>query len=261
MVVQHASPPRCFGFEAMSEFSGKVALVTGSSSGIGEAISRSLHSLGASVVINSSSSVEAGQKIAESLGENAIYVQADISDKDACLRLIDDTLKHFGKLDILINNAGWTELVPHHDLDALTDEVFQKTFDVNVWGTWSLTKAAMPHLKKSSDGNVVTITSIAGVRPVGSSIAYSMSKAALNHMTLLLAKSCGPVRVNAVAPGLVETPWTMDWQDQHAGVRAMAPLGRSATPADCVEATLGLLRTRYATGQVFVVDGGLTQRI
>jgi ketoreductase RED2 len=205
--------------------------------------------------------VEAGQKIAESLGEYAIYVQADISDKDACLRLIDDTLKRFGKLDILINNAGWTELVPHHDLDALTDEVFQKTFDVNVWGTWSLTKAAMPHLKKSSDGNVVTITSIAGVRPVGSSIAYSMSKAALNHMTLLLAKSCGPVRVNAVAPGLVETPWTLDWQDQHAGVRAMAPLGRSATPADCVEATLGLLRTKYATGQVFVVDGGLTQRI
>ena len=111
------------------------------------------------------------------------------------------------------------------------------------------------------DGNVVTITSIAGVRPVGSSIAYSMSKAALNHMTLLLAKSCGPVRVNAVAPGLVETPWTMNWQDQHAGVKAMAPLGRSANPEDCVEATLGLLRTKYATGQVFVVDGGLTQRM
>ena len=245
----------------MSEFSGKVALVTGSSSGIGEAIARSLHALGASVVINSSSSVEAGQKIAASLGENAIYIQADISDKDSCLRLIDETLKRFGKLDILINNAGWTELVAHHNLDALTDEIFQKTFAVNVTGTWMLTKAAMPHLKKSEDGNVVTITSIAGVRPVGSSIAYAMSKAALNHMTLLLAKSCGPVRVNAVAPGLVETPWTMDWQDQHAGVRAMSPLGRSATPEDCVEATLGLLRTKYATGQVFVVDGGLTQRI
>jgi ketoreductase RED2 len=175
--------------------------------------------------------------------------------------LLDETIKRFGKLDILINNAGWTSLVAHHDLEALTDEIFQKTFAVNVWGTWALTKAAMPLLKKSDDGNVVTITSIAGVRPVGSSIAYSMSKAALNHMTLLLAKSCGPVRVNAVAPGLVETPWTMNWQDQHAGVKAMAPLGRSATPEDCVEATLGLLRTKYATGQVFVVDGGLTQRM
>ena len=254
-----SSNKQCLSY--MSEFSGKVALVTGSSSGIGEAIARSLHSLGASVVINSSSSTEAGQNIAQSLGENAIYIQADISDKDSCIRLVDETLKRFGKLDILINNAGWTELVPHRDLDALTDEIFQKTFAVNVTGTWMLTKVAMPHLKNSEDGNVVTITSIAGVRPVGSSIAYSMSKAALNHMTLLLAKSCGPVRVNAVAPGLVETPWTKDWQDQHAGVQAMAPLGRSATPTDCVEATLGLLRTKYATGQVFIVDGGLTQRI
>ena len=245
----------------MSEFSGKVVIVTGSSSGIGEAIAVRLGELGASVVVNSSNSVEAGKAVATKIGANAIYVQADISDKDAGQHLLDETIKRFGKLDILINNAGWTSLVAHHDLEALTDEIFQKTFEVNVWGTWALTKAAMPLLKKSDDGNVITITSIAGVRPVGSSIAYSMSKAALNHMTLLLAKSCGPVRVNAVAPGLVETPWTMNWQDQHAGVKAMAPLGRSATPEDCVEATLGLLRTKYATGQVFVVDGGLTQRM
>lgn len=245
----------------MSEFTGKVVIVTGSSSGIGEAIALRLGELGASVVVNSANSVEAGKAVATKIGSNAIYVQADISDKQAGQHLLDETIKRFGKLDILINNAGWTSLVAHHDLEALTDEIFQKTFAVNVWGTWALTKAAMPLLKKSDDGNVITITSIAGVRPVGSSIAYSMSKAALNHMTLLLAKSCGPVRVNAVAPGLVETPWTMDWQDQHAGVKAMAPLGRSATPEDCVEATLGLLRTKYATGQVFVVDGGLTQRM
>ena len=245
----------------MNEFAGKVAIVTGSSSGIGEAIALRLGELGASVVVNSANSVEAGKAVAAKIGANSIYVQADISDKDAGQHLLDETIKRFGKLDILINNAGWTSLVAHHDLEALTDEIFQKTFAVNVWGTWALTKAAMPLLKKSDDGNVITITSIAGVRPVGSSIAYSMSKAALNHMTLLLAKSCGPVRVNAVAPGLVETPWTMNWQDQHAGVKAMAPLGRSATPEDCVEATLGLLRTKYATGQVFVVDGGLTQRM
>jgi len=245
----------------MSEFSGKVAIVTGSSSGIGEAIAIRLGELGANVVVNSANSVEAGKAVAAEIGANAMYVQADISDKGAGQLLLDETIKRFGKLDILINNAGWTSLVAHHDLEALTDEIFQKTLAVNVWGTWALTKAAMPLLKKSDDGNVVTITSIAGVRPVGSSIAYSMSKAALNHMTLLLAKSCGPVRVNAVAPGLVETPWTMNWQDQHAGVKAMAPLGRSATPEDCVEATLGLLRTKYATGQVFVVDGGLTQRM
>ena len=242
----------------MSEFGGKVALVTGSSSGIGEAIARSLHALGASVVINSSSSVEAGQQVATSLGENAIYVQADISDKASVQQLIDETLKQFGQLDILINNAGWTTLIPHHDLEALTDEIFTRTFEVNVTGTWMLTKAAMPYLKKSDDGNVVNITSVAGIRPIGSSIAYSMTKAALNQMTILLAKSCGPVRVNSVAPGLVETPWTKNWRNQHDSVQAISPLHRSANVEDCVQATLGLLRTKYATGQIFAVDGGLT---
>jgi len=242
----------------MSEFSGKVAIVTGSSSGIGEAIVQRLHALGASVVVNSASSVEAGERVAKALGDNAIYVQADISDKASGEQLIAATIARFGKLDILVNNAGWTKLIPHHDLDALTDEIFDRTFEVNVKGPWMLTKAAMRYLKQSEDGNVINITSVAGVRPLGSSVAYSMTKAALNQMTLLLAKSCGPVRVNAVAPGLVATPWTRNWQEQHEGVKAMTPLKRSATPDDCVEATLGLLRTRYATGQIFVVDGGLT---
>jgi len=245
----------------MSEFSGKVALVTGSSSGIGEAIARRLSALGAAVVINSAKSVEAGERIAAELGKDAIYLQADISDKAAGERLLAATVERFGRIDILVNNAGWTTAIPHQDLAALTDEIFARTFEVNVTGTWLLTKAAMPYLMNGDDGNVINITSIAGVRPVGSSIAYSMAKAALNQMTRLLAKSCGPVRVNAVAPGLVETPWTRDWQAQHEAVRARAPLKRSATPDDCVEAALGLLRNRYATGHIFVVDGGLTLAI
>jgi len=242
----------------MSEFAGRVAIVTGSSSGIGEAIARRLAALGASVVVNSASSVEAGREVASSLGANAIYVQADIADKASGERLIDETLARFGRLDVLVNNAGWTAAVPQPDLDALTDEIFARTFAVNVTGTWMLTKAAMPHLKKSDDGNVLSVTSVAGVRPVGSSIAYSMSKAALNHMTRLLAKVSAPVRVNAIAPGLVDTPWTRDWQAQHQGVKAIAPMHRAATPDDCAEAALALLRNRYVTGQVFVVDGGLT---
>jgi len=240
------------------EFDGKVAIVTGSSSGIGEEIARRLSDLGATVVVNSANSVDAGQQVANSLTTESLYVQADISDQSAGQKLIDTTISKFGQLDILINNAGWTTLVAHHDLDSLTDEIFEKTFDVNVFGTWWLTKAAMPHLKKSTDGNIVNITSIAGVRPVGSSIAYAMTKAALNHMTVLLAKSCGPVRVNAVAPGLVETPWTRDWQAQHDNVSRVAPLKRSATPQDCGEATIAVIRNKYATGQIFVVDGGLT---
>ncbi len=246
----------------MAELSGMVAIVTGSSSGIGERTAQRLSELGASVVVNSSSSTAAGEAVAAALPCESLYVQADIADQEQCRSLLDTTVERFGKLDLLVNNAGWTTLVDHRDLDALTDEIFRKTFEVNVFGTWNLTKMAMPLLRRSNapgGGHVVNITSIAGVRPVGSSIAYSMSKAALNQMTRLLAKSHGPVRVNAVAPGLVDTPWTSDWDVQHEGVRKMAPLKRSATPDDCAEAVLALVRNRYVTGEVFVVDGGLTQ--
>ena len=92
-------------------------------------------------------------------------------------------------------------------------------------------------------------------------MAYSMTKAALNKMTLLLAKSYGPIRVNAVAPGLVATPWTKDWDAMHAAVAATAPIPRSATPDDCAEAVLALLRNKYVSGEIFVVDGGLTQKM
>ncbi len=240
------------------EFQGRVALITGSSSGIGEQTARRLSALGASVVVNSSSSVEAGRAVADSLPSDSLYVQADISDQAQGHALLDATIAQFGRLDYLINNAGWTTVVPHDQLDDLTDEIFLKTFQVNVFGTWWLTKAAIPLLRQSSDPNVVNITSIAGVRPVGSSMAYSMTKAALNHMTRLLAKSYAPIRVNAVAPGLVATPWTQDWDAQHAAVAKAAPLRRSATPDDCAEAVLACLRNRYATGQIMVVDGGLT---
>jgi ketoreductase RED2 len=242
----------------MDGLDGRVAIVTGSSSGIGEATARRLAALGANVVVNSSSSVEAGTSVAKSLATDSLYVQADISDQAQGHDLIARTIDRFGRLDILVNNAGWTTRIPHADLDALSDDIFLKTFEVNVFGTWWLTKAAMPHLRESPDGNVVTITSIAGLRPLGSSIAYAMSKAALNHMTALLAKSCGPVRVNAVAPGLVATPWTSQWEDQHAATQAIAPLHRSATPDDCAEAVIGLIRNSYITGHVVVVDGGTT---
>jgi ketoreductase RED2 len=243
----------------MAELSGTVAIVTGSSSGIGERTAQRLSELGAKVVVNSASSVEAGRAVAAALPGESHYVQADISDKEQCQRLLDETVAKFGRLDLLVNNAGWTTLVPHGDLDALTDEIFMRTFEVNVFGTWWLTKAAMPFLRASQDGHVVNITSVAGVRPMGSSIAYSMTKAALNQMTRLMAKSHGPVRFNAVAPGLVETPWTADWKTQHAGIAAINPIKRSATPDDCAEAVLALVRNKYVTGEVFVIDGGLTQ--
>lgn len=243
----------------MSELQGRVALVTGSSSGIGEATARHLSLLGASIVVNSSTSVDAGKAVAEALPTDAIYVQADISDPQQNRSLVDSVIGRFGRLDILVNNAGWTHSVDHTDLDGLTDEIFKKTFEVNVFGTWSLTKAAMPFLQESEDASVVIVTSVAGLRPVGSSIAYSMSKAALNHLTSLLAKSFGPVRFNAVAPGLIATPWTTDWDDMHALVERRAPLGRSGTPDEVAQAVTSLVTNRYVTGEIVVVDGGLTQ--
>jgi ketoreductase RED2 len=240
----------------VTELEGQVAIVTGSSSGIGEATALRLSELGAHVVVNSSSSVSAGEAVVAALPTEGMYVQADIADQAQGRALLDQTIERFGRLDILVNNAGWTTVVPHHDLEALTDDILRKTFEVNVFGTWWLTKAAMPHLRASASPCVVMVTSLAGVRPLGSSIAYAMSKAALNHLTLLLAKSCGPVRVNAVAPGLVETPWTEDWTAQHDFVRAVSPMHRSATPADCAEAVLGFVRNPHVTGQVLTVDGG-----
>lgn len=243
----------------MSEFSDRVVLVTGSSSGIGEAICRRFAELGASVVVNSSKSVEAGEAVAADLPNDACYIRADISDQDEAKHLVESTIERYDRLDILVNNAGWTTRVDHDDLDSLTDEIFRHTFEVNVFGTWWLTKAAIPHLRDSDDPNIVNITSVAGVRPLGSSIAYAMSKAALNHMTRLLAKSYGPIRVNAVAPGLVATPWTSEWDDLHA-LSTRNPVPRSATPDDVAEATIALVRNRYVTGEIFVVDGGISQR-
>jgi ketoreductase RED2 len=240
----------------VGELDGRVAIVTGSSSGIGEATAMRLSELGARVVVNSSSSVSAGEAVAAALPTEGMYVQADISDQAQGRALLNRTVARFGRLDILVNNAGWTTVVPHEDLEALTDDILRKTFEVNVFGTWWLTKAAMPHLRESDAPCVVMVTSLAGVRPLGSSIAYAMSKAALNHLTVLLAKSCGPVRVNAVAPGLVATPWTADWKVQHDFVQAVSPLHRAARPADCAEAVLGLVRSQHVNGQVLTVDGG-----
>jgi ketoreductase RED2 len=239
---------------------GKVALVTGSSSGIGEAVVRALAAEGASVVVNSARSVEAGVKVAASLPD-ATYVQADVADEASAHGLVEAAVERYGRLDVLVNNAGTTVVIPHHDLEAATPEVWRRIFDVNVVGTWQVTVAALPHLKATGAGSVINVTSLAGVRQTGSSIPYAASKAALNHVTRLLANVVGPeVRVNAVAPGLVDTPWTEDWDVQREVVRATAPLGRTATPEDIAEVVAGLVRATYVTGAVVVADGGLGLR-
>jgi ketoreductase RED2 len=234
---------------------GKVAVVTGSSSGIGEAVARRLAAEGAAVVINSASSVEAGEAVAASLPD-AAYVQGDVSDPADVARIVAAT-ERWGRLDVLVNNAGFTRVVPHGDLDGADLALWQRVFAVNVFGAFLMCQAAMPRLRSDGGGAVVNMSSLAGQRELGSSLPYACSKAALDHQTRLLAKVVGPeVTVNAVSPGLVATPWTSTWDDQHRAIEAMAPLRRVATPEDVAEVTFRLATAPYVTGQVLLVDGG-----
>ncbi|MEU1056507.1 SDR family oxidoreductase [Streptomyces sp. NPDC005876] len=237
----------------------RVALITGSSSGIGAEVARRLADRGMRIVVNSARSVEAGEKLASELPD-AVYLRADIAVEDEARQLVADAVGHYGRLDVLVNNAGVSRPIPHGDLDAADLAVWQRIFAVNVFGTWQTTVAAVPALRRSGDGVVVNVSSIAGTRPAGSSIPYAVSKAALEHMTRLLAKAVGPdIRVNAVAPGLVETPWTQG-KDFFAPiaeqVRALTPLRRVGRTEDVAEAVQALIGATYTTGQVLLVDGG-----
>jgi ketoreductase RED2 len=208
-----------------------------------------------SVVVNSSSSAREGAAVADEVG--GIYVAASVGDDEDARRLVSAAVDRFGRLDILVNNAATTTVVPHADLEGVTDEIFERILRVNVLGTWQMVRAAAPHLAASDAGQIIMITSRSASRPSGSSIPYAVSKAGLNHMTVLLATALGPrVRVNAVAPGLIDTRWSQDWSDLHERVRTGAPLRRVGLPEDVADAVIGIALSRYVTGQVLNVDGG-----
>jgi ketoreductase RED2 len=239
------------------DLSGQAVIVTGSSSGIGAELVRRLSGLGAGVVVNSASSAEAGQRLAAELAD-AVYVQGDIGDPATGAALVAAAEQRWGRLDGLVNNAGVTIGVPLHDLDAVTPEQWDRVLRVNVIGTFLVSQAALPLLRVAPDGWIINVTSLAGSRQTGSSLPYAVSKAALNHLTSIMAKHVGGgVRINAVAPGLVATPWTETWHERKAGVEQITPLHRVATPEDIAEACIALIGTKYATGQTLVVDGGL----
>jgi ketoreductase RED2 len=239
------------------DLAGKAVIVTGSSSGIGAAVARRLSSLGAGVVVNSATSAQQGQRIASDLAD-AVYVQGDIGDPATAATLVSAAERRWGRLDGLVNNAGVTIDVPMHDIDSVTADHWTTVLRTNVIGTFLISQAALPLLRQAGDGWIINITSLAGARQIGSSLPYAVSKAALDHLTTIMAKHAGGgVRVNAIAPGLVATPWTEGWQERKAGVESMAPLHRVAAPDDIADACLAVITTRYATGHTFLVDGGL----
>jgi NAD(P)-dependent dehydrogenase (short-subunit alcohol dehydrogenase family) len=238
-----------------------VALVTGSTSGIGAAIARRLSREGFSIVLHSRSSTEAGHALARELG-SAAYVQADLADDADRVRLIREAVAVWGQLDVLVNNAGISRVIPHADLAAATSDVWQELHEVNVVAPFRLIAEAESALRDAAargrPGCVVNVSSHAGVRPKGASIPYAASKAALNHVTRLLALSLAPdIRVNAVAPGLVDTPLTATWTQAQQLWKERAPMRRSARPEDIAQAVAWLVASDYVTGEILLLDGGL----
>ena len=235
-----------------------VALITGATSGIGAAIARRLAADGYAVVLHSRSSAEAGRAMAVGM-ENAFYVQADLADEAARVRLIDQAVAQWCRLDVLVNNAGISRVIPHGDLVAATPAIWRELHEVNVIAPWHLITLAEPHLRRSDASPcIVNIASHAGVRPKGASIPYAVSKAGLVHMTKLLAVSLAPaIRVNAIAPGLVDTPMTADWAAAQTLWREQAPMRRAALPEDIADVAAMLVASKYITGEIIMADGGL----
>lgn len=239
----------------------RVALVTGSTSGIGAAIARVLSQAGYAVVLHSLNSADTGRAMAAEM-QQAIYVQADLAVEADRVRLINEAIAAWGQLDVLVNNAGISKVIPHGDLASANSTVWHELNEVNVVAPFHLITLAESVLRNAARyrraGCVVNISSHAGIRPKGASIPYAVSKAALNHMTRLLALSLGPdIRVNAVAPGLVDTPMTAEWTGAQELWRTRAPMRRAASPDDIAKAVVMLVESDYLTGEILLSDGGL----
>jgi ketoreductase RED2 len=248
----------------MKLLEGQVAIVSGSTSGIGRSIAQRFAAEGAGVVVNSVRSIEAGQALAATLPD-AVYVPADISDEAQARSLVDAAMARWGRLDVVVNNAGAAAMLDHRDLDGLSDEIWRRMLDVNLMGTWYLSRAAVGPLSVSG-GSIVNITSLAGVHPTGSgsSIAYGVAKAAVNHLTVLLANALGAegIRVNAIAVGPIETPmWNRDLTEIREKMKTSTVLGRAGLPDEIAQTCLMLAAPGFTTAQVLVVDGGMQFRV
>ncbi len=248
------------------ELAGRVAIVTGGGTGIGRAVCLRLAKAGAAgVVVNySRSQVEAiaTAREIESFGGQALAHRADVSDETQVIAMVQETVKRFGRLDVLVNSAGTTHYVAHADLNGLTEEVWNDVLGVNLKGTFFCCRAAAPELRKAK-GAIVNIASVAGHRAAGSSIAYAVSKAGVLQLTRALALALAPdVRVNSVSPGLVSSPWFRKRfgddaaTDLESSTAESTPLEKIAAPDHVAQAVMAFVENDILTGQDVVVDGG-----
>src|SRR5579864_1503536 len=242
----------------------RVALVTGAGTGIGRAIAETLAREGAKVGVNYSRSREAAEEVVAGIraaGGTAVAIGADVSEAAQVDAMVDRVSRELNRLDILVNNAGWSTRIPHDQLDSLTDEIWDRTFDTNLRGAFYSIRAAVPLLREQDESSIVNIASVAGITGMGSSIAYAASKGAMITMTKSLARALAPaIRVNAIAPGFVRTRfanWPKEAFDQG---EAMTPLKRLATVEEIAALALHLTAdAKSVTGETIVVDGGLTE--
>lgn len=253
----------------MSQLKNKVAIVTGSATGLGAAVALQLADKGCNVVINyTKSETEAKETLAacEAKGVEALLAQGDVGEDADCRRIVDETVKKWGRVDVLVNNAGGTKFANHAELDELNAEDFLWIYKVNVVGAYQMIRACAPHMKEAGKGSVVNISSIAGVTGIGSSVAYAASKGALNTMTLSLARSLSPkIRVNAVCPGFIGTRWFSDrfGSQTFEGIKRQqeesTPLQRAGTPEDIATAVVFFCGegSDHITGETLITDAGM----
>jgi len=245
---------------------GKAAIVTGSGTGVGRETVLELARRGCHVLVNYSRSVQEAEQTASearALGVKAIAVQADVAVDAECRAMVEAALHEFGRLDVLVNNAGTTSFINHGDLDAVTPEHWQRIMAVNLQGPFQCVRAARRALEADGGGCVVNVTSVAGLRANGSSIPYCASKAALNNLTLALARALAPkIRVNAVAPGFITGRWLQAglgaaYEAIKKNQESRAPLQRVCEPKDVADAIVSLVTgSEMVTGQILPVEGG-----
>lgn len=242
---------------------GRVAVVIGATGGLGAPVCRRLASAGASVVVGYRRDGSAARELGSSLpvldGSRHSAFQVDVTNPEALHRFAYEIDSRYGRVDVLVNSAGTTKFIRHDDLDALDDQLIDQIFRTNWRGPFATIRALKPLLVKSGDALVVNISSIAGVTGVGSNVAYCASKAALNAMTLSLARALAPaVRVVSVSPGVVETGFIKALDDSwRKEQESRTPLGRLASPEEVADAVLAVATSlRYSTGCIIPVDGG-----
>jgi 3-oxoacyl-[acyl-carrier protein] reductase len=245
-----------------------LALVTGAATGIGRSAATALAKNGYDVVINYSKSEDAAKmtaRDAEAAGAKTLLHRCDVSDDADVRAMLAATEKEFGRLDVLINNAGTTVDVEPKNLDEMTVDAWNRVFAVNVLGLFLVTRAALPLLKKSPNGCIVNTCSIAGLRPSAQPLPYAASKAAVANLTKTLANALGPqIRVNAVAPGWIEGEWMKrtlagNYEGLMARRAKYTPLKRCCTEDDVADSMLSLiLHNRFVTGEIIIVDGGFS---